>query len=62
MRNQPKEKKEKQERKNGNILKAFSIALRNRYQVLEDEGLAIKGEDEEIECDFQHVQEWKPHQ
>ena len=40
----------------------FSIALKNRYQVLEDEGLAIKEEDEEIECDFQHVQEWKPHQ
>lgn len=62
MRNQPKEKKGKQERKNGNILKTFSIALKNRYQVLEDEGLAIKEEDEEIECDFQHVQEWKPHQ
>ena len=55
MRNQPKEKKEKQERKNGNILKAFSIALRNRYQVLEDEGLAIE-EDEEIEHDFQAME------
>ena len=53
LRNQPKEKKGKQERKNGNILKTFSIALKNRYQVLEDEGLAIKEEDEEIERDFQ---------
>jgi len=53
LRNQPKEKKGKQERKNGNILKTFSIALKNRYQVLEDKGLAIKEEDEEIERDFQ---------
>ena len=35
------------------ILKTFSTALKNRYQVLEDEGLAIKEEDKEIERDFQ---------
>lgn len=35
-----------------NILKTFSIALRNRYQVLEDEGLVVAKE-EEIESDFQ---------
>ena len=39
--------------KNENILKTFSIARKNRYQVLEDGGLAIKEEDKEIECDFQ---------
>ena len=32
----------------GWILKAFSIALKNRYQVLEDEGLAVE-ENEGIE-------------
>ena len=32
---------------NENTLKTFSIALKNRYQVLEDEGLKIE-EDEEI--------------
>ena len=37
---------------NENILKTFSRALKNRYQVLEDEGLTIE-EDEEIERDFQ---------
>ena len=37
---------------NENILKTFSIALKNRYQVLEDEGLKVE-EDEEIERDFQ---------
>ena len=35
------------------ILKTFSTALKNRYQVLEDEGLAIKEEDKKIEHDFQ---------
>ena len=35
-----------------NILKTFSIALRNRYYVLEDEGLVVAKE-EEIESDFQ---------
>ena len=38
--------------KNENILKTFSIAWKNRYQVLEDGGLAVK-EDKEIERDFQ---------
>ena len=37
---------------NENILKTFSRALKNRYQVLEDEGLTIE-EDDEIERDFQ---------
>ena len=32
---------------NENTLKTLSIALKNRYQVLEDEGLKIE-EDEEI--------------
>ena len=39
--------------KNENILKTFSIAQKNRYQVLEDGGLAIKEEDKEIGRDFQ---------
>ena len=39
--------------KNENILKTFSIARKNRYQVLEDGGLAIKEEDKEIGRDFQ---------
>ena len=39
--------------KNENILKTFSIAVKNRYQVLEDEGLAAEEDGEEIECDFQ---------
>ena len=38
--------------KNENILKTFSIDLKNRYQVLEDEGLVVE-KDEEIERDFQ---------
>ena len=33
-------------------MKTFSIAVKNRYQVLEDEGLAAE-EGEEIERDFQ---------
>ena len=41
--------------KNENILKTFSIARKNRYQVLEDGGLAIK-EDKEIEHDFQIIE------
>ena len=36
-----------------NILTTFSIAVKNRYQVLEDEGLAAEEEGEEIERDFQ---------
>ena len=39
--------------KNENILKTFSTARKNRYQVLEDGGLAIKEEDKEIGRDFQ---------
>ena len=39
--------------KNENILKTFSIAVKNRYQVLEDEGLAAEDDGEEIERDFQ---------
>ena len=39
--------------KNENILKTFSVARKNRYQVLEDGGLAIKEEDKEIGRDFQ---------
>ena len=39
--------------KNENILKTISIARKNRYQVLEDGGLAIKEEDKEIGRDFQ---------
>ena len=39
--------------KNENILKTFSIAVKNRYQVLEDEGLAVEEESEEIERDSQ---------
>ena len=39
--------------KNENILKTFSIAVKNRYQVLEDEGLAAEEESEEIERDSQ---------
>ena len=39
--------------KNENILKTFSIARKNRYQVLEDGGLAIKEEDKDIGRDFQ---------
>ena len=35
------------------ILKTFSVARKNRYQVLEDGGLAIKEEDKEIGRDFQ---------
>lgn len=38
--------------KNENILKTFSVAWKNRYQVLEDGGLAIKEEDKQIERDF----------
>ena len=59
MTNQPKEKKgirvksDTTKLKNENILKTFSIARKNRYQVLEDGGLAIREEDKEIECDFQ---------
>ena len=34
-------------------MKTFNIALMNRYQVLEDEGLAAEKESEEIERDFQ---------
>ena len=34
-------------------MKTFSITLKNRYQVLEDEGLAAEEEGEEIERDFQ---------
>ena len=39
--------------KNENILKTFNVARKNRYQVLEDGGLAIKEEDKEIGRDFQ---------
>ena len=39
--------------KNENILKTFRTARKNRYQVLEDGGLAIKEEDKEIGRDFQ---------
>ena len=39
--------------KNENIFKTFSIAVKNRYQVLEDEGLAAEEESEEIERDSQ---------
>ena len=39
--------------KNENILKTVSIAVKNRYQVLEDERLATEEEGEEIERDFQ---------
>ena len=35
------------------VLTTFSIAVKNRYQVLEDEGLAAEEEGEEIERDFQ---------
>ena len=58
LRSQPKEKKgirvkyDKTKLKNENILKTFSVALKNRYRVLEDEGLAVE-EDEKIERDFQ---------
>lgn len=34
-------------------MKTFSITLKNRYQVLEDEGLAAEEEGDEIERDFQ---------
>lgn len=60
LRNQSKEKKGIKVKydmmtklKNENILKTFSIARKNRYQVLEDGGLAIKEEDKEIGRDFQ---------
>ena len=62
LRNQSKEKKGitvkynmMTKLKNENILKTFSIAQKNRYQVLEDGGLAIK-EDKEIEHDFQIIE------
>ena len=57
LRSQPKEKKgirvkyDTTKLKNENILKTFSVALKNRYRVLEDEGLAV--EDEKIERDFE---------
>ena len=57
LRSQPKEKKgirvkyDTTKLKNENILKTFSVALKNRYRVLGDEGLAV--EDEKIERDFQ---------
>ena len=68
LRNQSKEKKGVTVKydmmtklKNENILKTFSIARKNRYQVLEDGGLAINEEDKEIEHDFQIMEKTYVH-